>query len=67
MALSLSYDSTDVTVVNFPRVWISKVSNLDAHMFGNVDGTEPGHVRRYFVDGEPDVVKLSPALLFAVA
>jgi hypothetical protein len=35
-------------------------------MFSYVDGSEPGHVRRYFVDREPDVVKFPASLLFAV-
>jgi hypothetical protein len=44
-----------------------KIYYIKAYVFSNVDGSESGHVWRYFVDGEPDVVQLAASFLFAVA
>jgi hypothetical protein len=35
-------------------------------MFGDINRSESGHVRRHFVDCESDVVKFPPTLLLAV-
>jgi hypothetical protein len=52
-------------ICNVPK-YENMPTKVKLYMFGDINRSESGHVRRHFVDCESDVVKFPPTLLLAV-